>query len=129
MNHLEVLARGRQRTEERFTETVIIGRYTDATDPTTGNATRVLASTTHTGPAQIKYQSLTVTDRDGASQPVQVQSPLIKLPSGTVVPVGDEVHVTASTSDTALIGRRYTIDGQSQAGQTTSDRYPLKELS
>lgn len=129
MKHLEVLGRGRERTQERFTETVTVGRFRDTTNPATGDPVRTLIEEFYTGPAQIKYTSLAVSPRDGASQPVQEQAPLVKLPSGTAVPEGAEVHVTASTADADLVGRRYTIAGRSQAGQTTSARYPLKELS
>lgn len=122
---------GRRMTNVRMTETVTIGRYKDGTDPATGDPTRTLVGTaTYTGPGQIKYPTLTVSDSLAASQQVAAQSPMLKIPTGSPVPSrGEEVHVTASTADGSLVGRRYKVDGHPQAGQTTSLRLPLTDLS
>lgn len=125
-----ILAQARSRTEEtRFTETVEIGRFEDGIDPVTADATRVLAAASYAGPGQIKYPSLAVSDTNGRALPVAEQFLMVKLPSGTVVHVGDEVKVTASTVDASLVGRMYRVEGRSQAGQTSAARYPLEEQS
>ncbi|MFT4281177.1 DUF6093 family protein [Microbacterium sp.] len=125
-----ILAQARARTEEtRFTETVQIGTFADGMDDETGDATRVLVSGSYSGPAQIKYPTLAVSDTNGKTIPLAEQSPLVKLPSGTVVHVNDEVKVTASTVDPSLVGRMYRVEGRSQAGQTSAARYPLEEQS
>lgn len=124
-----ILARARAATEARFTETLAIGAFKKTTDPVTLKLVRTLVTASYEGPGQIVYPSLTVADRDGASQVAVEQSPLVKLPSGTVVPVGDEVSVVNSAADASLVGRRYKINGRSQAGQTSAARFPLEELS
>lgn len=125
-----LLAQARARTEAvRFTETVTIGLFRDGTDPETGDAARVLVTESYAGKAQIKYPSLDVSDTSGQAKPIAEQSPIVKVPSGTVLPKNAEVLVTASTVDASLVGRRYRVEGRSQAGQTSSARYPLEELS
>lgn len=124
----KALGYGRALARVRFTETVTVGKYTDGTDPTTGNPTRTLVGTaSYEGPAQVKYPSVAVATSEGA-QPTASQDVTLKLPSGTVVHEGEEVDVTASTVDTSLVGARYRVKGASQKGQTTSARYPVIEL-
>lgn len=123
------LDRARARTEERFSETVEIGTFEDGYDQATGKATRVLAAEEYKGPAQLVYASLTVSDRDTGSQDLGEQSPLLKLPSGTVLSRNAEVAITASEADASLVGQRFTVDGLPQSGQTTAARYPLQILT
>ena len=131
----DVLAEGRAAANARMTETVVAGIYTDGTDPVTLEPTRVLVQQVYpvppaTGVAWIKYPSLSVAEREGPSMPVQKQTPELRIPHGSpVLPEGTEVHVTASTIDPTLVGRRYKVTGAPQAGQTTSLRHPLEEVS
>jgi hypothetical protein len=130
VRHLEVLARGRARTEARMTETIRAGVFQDGTDPATGDATRVLVEQHYTGKADIKAESLTVSASSGAGQVVASQDRVIKIPiDAPILHEGDEVEVTASLSDASLVGRTYRITGSPQGGQTTSHRYPAEELS
>ncbi|MGU3358180.1 DUF6093 family protein [Microbacterium sp. M4A5_1d] len=122
-------ATARYRAEQGFTETVIVGTYRDGVDAATANATRELVTKHYEGPAQLVYRTLNVSDRNTASRPIAEQAPILKLPSGTVVPRGAEVDVTASAADASLVGRRMKIAGRPQSGQTTSARYPLQELT
>lgn len=125
-----ILARGRESAESRMTETVSGGVWGDGTDPVTLEPTRVLVEEHYAGRGRVKYPSLSVSDVSESSQPVGVQEPYLSVPTGSTALVeGDEVAVTASTADGSLVGRRYTVMGAPQAGQTTSLRYPLKELS
>lgn len=123
------LERARARTEERFSETVEIGTFEDGYDRPTGKATRVLVDEQYKGPGQLVYASLTVSDRDSGSQDLAEQTPVLKLPSGTVLTRDAEVHITASDASDALVGQKYTVDGQPEDGQTTAARYPLKILT
>ncbi len=124
------LGMGRMLADARMTETVTVGVYKDGTDETTGDPTRVLVEEHYSGKGRIKYASISVSDSSEPSQIVAVQEPLLSVPTGSpAVPVGDEVHVTASTADSSLVGRTYRVEGAPQAGQTTSHRYQLKQLS
>ena len=113
-----------------MTETVTIARHTDGVDPATGNTTRVLVATRYAGKARVKYQTLIVSDRTAAGQPIAVQDVTVSIPHGSPECFeGDDVDVDTSTADTRLPGRRYRIAGAAQTGQTTAHRYPVKELS
>lgn len=122
-------ANARYRTEAGFTETVTIGTFERRTNTTTGRAERVLVAEEYAGRAQIVLRSLVVGQRSAASQDLADQTPMIKLPSGTVVSIGAEVLTEASDADPSLAGTRYKIDGRPQAGQTTAARYPLEILT
>lgn len=130
MKYLEVLARGRAKTDARMTETIRAGLFKIATDPETGKAVRTLATIRYEGPAQVKYPSLVVTEGEGASQTVAAQNVVVKIPTGsTILREGDEIDVLASTADQSLVARTYRVDGTPQAGHTTSLRYPVTEQS
>ncbi|MEV4777459.1 DUF6093 family protein [Microbacterium sp. LWH12-1.2] len=112
-----------------MTETVEAGVFTDGVAPD-GSPTRVLVDERYTGKARVKYESLAVSESDNTSQLVATQTPFASIPTGSArLFEGDELHVTASTADGLLVGRKYTVAGSAQAGQTTAHRYPLKELS
>lgn len=124
------LRMGRGMAEARMTETVTIGRFNPGTDPVTLDPIWVLVEARYSGKARVKYPSSSVMDRSEPSQVVAVQDLLLSIPTGSPLAYeGDEVRVDASVVDPALVGRMYGIKGAPQAGQTTSHRYPLKELS
>jgi hypothetical protein len=119
------------RTEavSRMTDIVSAGLYTDGTDETTGDPTRVLASERYAGRARVRLPSQNVTNAQAPSMPVAVQEPTLSIPWGSArLFIGDEVLVTAS-DDPVLIGRRFRVQGNAQAGQTTAHRYPLQEIA
>ena len=123
-------AKARYRLESRMTETVQAGPYRDGTDPDTGDATHVLVEAFCDGKGRIKYESLTVSDSDTSSQVVASQRLILSIPTDSPrLQEGFGVRVTASTSDELLVGRFYSVEGSPESGQTTSHRYPLKELS
>lgn len=129
MTRAEALARGRARANEGMTETIRAGLWQDGTDPETGSATRVLLTERYHGPAQVKYDSMTVSVSDEPAQRVPSQSLMVKVPtSAALLPEGDEIVVEASTVDASLVLRRYRVGGAPQSGQVTSHRYPVKEL-
>lgn len=129
MNLLQpALGMGRRHAEARMTETVAAGEFRDGTDAN-GDATRVLVTERYAGRARIKYPSLGVAPVNEPSQDASAQQLLVSIPTGSPrLLEGDEIHVTSSTADGSLVGRRYSVEGAPQAGQTTSLRYPLKEL-
>lgn len=122
------LRMGRRSAEGRMTDTIACGLFYDATDETTGDATRTLATPRYTGIARIKWGSREVTNLNGVSSPVAVQEPFLSIPFGSPrLHVNDEVQITG-TEDPILIGRSFRVAGAPQAGQTTAHRYPLEEL-
>lgn len=124
------LAEGRAAAEARMTETGTVGLFTDGADPVTGDPIRTPVETRYTGKGRLKYESLSVSEQDGAGSPVASQAPFWSVPTGTpVFYENDELHLTASDVDGSLVGRTYRITGAPQAGQTTSLRYPLEQLS
>lgn len=130
MRGARMLARGRALADARMSEAVVVGLYTDGTDEETGDPIRVLVESHYDGPARVKYESLTVSNSNAASQPVAAQKPVLSIPTGSaLLPEGDTVRVVESVADALLVDRFYKIDGAPQSGQTTSHRYPLEELS
>lgn len=130
MSVQSILARARARTAEtRFTETVTVGTFELRTNPTTGRAERVPVDVEYEGPGQLVLSTLNVAERNIVGQDLADQSPLVKLPSGTVVSRDAEVYVTASGADPSLVGTRYKVSGKPQAGQTSAARYPVEILS
>ena len=124
------LAAGRRLADARMTETVTAGVYEEADPAPDGSPIHVLVEERYTGKARVKYESLAVSESDNTSQLVATQTPFASIPTGSArLFEGDELHVTASTADGLLVGRKYTVAGSAQAGQTTAHRYPLKELS
>ncbi|MEV8023394.1 DUF6093 family protein [Microbacterium sp. NPDC080220] len=125
-----ILARARARTAEtRFTETVTVGMFKLLTNPATGKAERVPVTVEYEGPAQVVLSTLAVSDRDVSAQDLADQSPMVKLPSETVVSRDAEVLVNASRVDQSLVGTRYKVAGRPQAGQTSAARYPVEILT
>lgn len=113
----------------RMTDTVTAGLYTDGTDETTGDPTRVLVSERYAGVARLRLPSQNVTNAQAPSMPVAVQEPTLSIPWGSPrLFIGDEVLVTGS-DDPVLVGRRFRIQGNAQAGQTTAHRYPLQDIA
>lgn len=125
------LARGlsvlRAEAESRMTETVTGGLYEDGHDQ--GDATSALVTERYSGKARIRYASRAVLNA-GQTAPLAVLEPVLSIPVGSPELFdGDEVVVTASTDDVALVGRRYKVQGRGNAGQTTAHRYLLQELT
>jgi hypothetical protein len=119
----------RAEAESRMTDTVDVGLFEDGTDETTGNPTRVLVTERYSGKARVRLPSQNVTNAQAPSMPVAVQEPVLSIPWGSPrVFIGDEVLVTAS-DDPVLVGRRFRVQGNAQAGQTTAHRYPLQEIT
>lgn len=128
MRGARMLARGQRMADERMTERVDVGLFTDGNDAS-GNATRVLKTERYTGQARIRWGSREVTNANAPSMHVALQEPYISVPVGStrLYPL-DEVHITESV-DAILVDRRFRVQGAAAAGQVTAYRYPLEELS
>lgn len=119
----------RAQAESRMQDVVTAGRYEDGTDEVTGDPTRVLVTEHYAGKARIRLSTQNVSNAQGPSMPVAVQEPTLSIPWGSPrLFVGDEVQCTGS-SDPIMVGRRFRVQGNAQAGQTTAHRYPLQEIS
>lgn len=135
----------------RMTETIIAGRFVDGVDEETGNPTRVpVGEPLYSGRARVKYTDNAVRSAEGASQLVTTQDVTVSIPTqpatlapgeaqspynglapsvNVTLPEGTVIQVVASTSDPALVGRTYTVDGVATLGQSSAHRYPVTELS
>lgn len=130
MSYQDALARARASAERRLSETVRAGKPVTYTDPETRKVVTGIQNPCYEGPARVKYPTLATTDRDVPGQPTSEQTLHVSIPAGApLCHEGHEVHVTGSTADGALVGRKYAIAGSPQAGQTSSHRYPLTELT
>lgn len=124
-----LLAMGRARIGETFTETIIGGRFVRGTLPD-GSVGRTLAEKRYEGRGRVKYTTLVVQDGKAAGELVAAQSVVVKIPADSPLLVkGDEFEVVTSTVDGSLVGRHYRVDGAPQAGQVTAHRYPVTEVS
>jgi len=124
---MSALERGRRMAASRMSETVQV--FTVSLQETGGIRPVEVRTVHYDGPARVKFSSSVVSDAVAAGQLVATQSVELHLPSGSVVPVDASVEVTASSVDGSLVGRRFTVSGRPQAGQTTAARYPVKEGS
>ena len=128
----------RAEANSRMPETVVVGKFTDGTDPETLEPTRVLVeqrypaagdTSSDAGKARIRWNSREVSNSQATGSPVAMQEPYLSVPFGTArFFTDDEVECSASP-DPLLVGRRFKISGASAAGQVTAYRYPLEELS
>jgi len=126
---MEALAAGRAAADARMTETIVAGVETEVPDPVTLETITVLTPT-YSGPAMVKYPTLTVSDQDAGGQQYTAAQVTISLPSSaTPLPPDTIIKPTASTVDQSLIGRRYRVTAAPQAGQTTAHRHPVEELN
>ncbi|MCA0379816.1 MAG: DUF6093 family protein [Actinobacteria bacterium] len=127
-----VLGAGRRQAQARMTERVLVGHWVEGTDPSTGDAVRVLGAEHYSGVGQIKYPSMTVSDvRTEIGQQVAVVDVVLKIPvgGGPAICKGDLVKVLSSSADPSLAGRWFRVKAWPQSGQVTAHRYPIEEVS
>lgn len=129
MRGARMLIRGQHMADSRMSETVLVGKFRDGTDPDTKEATRVLETERYTGKARIRWGSREVSNSQATGSPVAMQEPYLSVPFGTArFFTNDEVECSASP-DPLLVGRRFKLSGAAAAGQVSAYRYPLEELS
>jgi hypothetical protein len=122
---------GRRQAEARFTET--FAAYTiersepDADGLSTESEVTVYASVA----GRVKYPTLTVSEREQGAQVPAVQDVEIHVAVGATpdVTVNVRWRCTASTSDSALVGREFRTKGEPQSGQVTAWRYPVERVT
>ncbi|WP_259363549.1 DUF6093 family protein [Microbacterium esteraromaticum] len=128
----------RAQAESRMSEKVTAGWLVDGTDPETGEPTQTVQTPVYpvpgdtspdAGRARIRWASSTVSDAQGAGEPISVQEPVLSIPVGSPRLLdGMAVVVASSTADGLLVGRVFTVQGAPVSGQVTSHRYLLEEV-
>ena len=126
---LGALRMGRAQADANMTETIKSGPLVSIQDPNSLELVKSVQSDA-TGPALVKYPTLTISEREIPGVQVAVGDIVVKRPiSEAIVPVGHYFEVTASLADPSLVGRRYRVKAPPQSGQVTSHRYPVSEES
>ena len=129
MRGARMLIRGQHMADSRMSETVLVGKFRDGTDPDTKEATRVLETERYTGKGRIRWGSREVSNSQATGSPVAMQEPYLSVPFGTARFFTDDEVECSSSPDPLLVGRRFKISGAAAAGQVSAYRYPLEELS
>lgn len=128
---LAALPHLREEAESRFTETFDVFTVTRDMDETTGvyADTEVNAYTAVAG--QVKFPTLTVREREQGAQTPAIQDVILKVAVGSTpnVVVGHLWRCVASMVDPSLVGRVWRTKGDPQAGQVTTHRYPVEQVS
>lgn len=119
----------RAEAESRMSESVLVGKFRDGTDPDTKDAIRVLETERYSGKGRIRWGSREVSNSQATGSPVAMQEPYLSVPFGTARFFTDDEVECAGSTDPLLVGRRFKISGGASAGQVTAYRYPLEELS
>lgn len=119
----------RAEAESRMTDSVMVGKFRDGTDPITKDAIRVLETERYTGKGRIRWGSREVSNSQATGSPVAMQEPYLSVPFGTARFFTDDEVECNDSPDPLLVGRRFKISGAAAAGQVTAYRYPLEELS
>jgi hypothetical protein len=119
---------GRRLAETLMTDTVTVTRESD---PVLNVATGQLVPTVETiydGPARFRMLSQAVSDVDAGGQLLGVQSPRLDLPveGSEGVRIGDVFTVTASASDSALVGLVGRVAGVAPITLATARRVPVE---
>lgn len=119
----------RAEAESRMTDSVMVGKFVDGTDPITKDAIRVLELARYTGKGRIRWGSREVSNSQATGSPVAMQEPYLSVPFGTARFFTDDEVECNDSPDPLLVGRRFKISGAAAAGQVSAYRYPLEELS
>ncbi|MNY71771.1 hypothetical protein D3C86_2101930 [compost metagenome] len=80
---------------------------------------------------EVKYPTLTVSEREQGAQVPAAQDVMIKVGVGTTpdVMVNHLWRVKTSTVDPGLIGRVFRTKGEAQSGKVTGWRYPVERAT
>lgn len=127
-----VLGMGRAQAAHSFTETLTFFSRTEGVIPDGELDPVVVDTALYTGVAgRVKFPDVQVSEREQAGQLLAVQRITVKVAVGATAAVreGHFVRVTASAVDPSLVGREFRVTGWPQAGQVTSHRYPVEEVS
>lgn len=126
------LSMGRAQAEARFTETLTAFRVEHSTEPDENGDYPDVEVVLYTGVrGRVKFPTLTVSERQQGGQVPAIQDVHVHVAVGATpnVVVSTVWRVTASTADSALVGREFRTKGLPQAGQVTAHRYPVEAVN
>lgn len=129
MRGARMLARGQQMADSRMSESVLVGKFRDTTDPDTLDPVREIDVKRYEGKGRIRWGSREVSNSQATGSPVAMQEPYLSVPFGTTRFFTDDEVECSESPDPLLVGRRFKISGGAGAGQVSAYRYPLEELS
>jgi hypothetical protein len=141
MRGRRMLNRGRALAVARFTEVIEVFTETLG-DPPDGEIDPEVIETPvpvsvpgmeHTDdgiPARVKYSANAVGEREQGDQDAAVQGVEVHFPARTAgVGKNQFARVLSSTVDESMVGRKFRLQGNGSAGQTTALRVPAEEVS
>jgi hypothetical protein len=122
---------GRRQAEARFTETFTAYTVEKVLNESTGLYVDTEEAMYASVAGRMKYPTLTVSEREQGAQVPAVQDVEIHVAVGATpdVTVNVRWRCTASTSDSALVGREFRTKGEPQSGQVTAWRYPVERVT
>lgn len=131
MKHLEVIARGRARAQERFTETFVAYTVDTVLDEQTGLLAEVEEVLHADIAGRLKSPTLNTSERAQGGQVSAVQDIEVHVGIGATpgVVVAAMWRVESSTVDLSLVGRKFRTKGLPQSGSTTAHRYPVESVA
>ena len=120
----------RAEAESRMTETVTFFSETDGTDPITLQPSTVETVIAADIPARLRSENRQSRDVLIASKAPVVSALILSVPV-SAVRVGPSVfvRVTASTSDSGMVGVKVRTTDFPTMGQVTAWRYPVEQVS
>lgn len=121
----------RGEAESRFTETFTAFRSTKVLNPSTGLYEDTEVVLYAAVPGRVRFPTLTVSEQEQGAQVPAIQDVQVHVAVGATpdVGVGHSWRVDASTADSSLVGREFSVKGLPQAGQTTAHRYPVEQVA
>lgn len=130
MSATSLILRGRARAESLMLDTVTVRRRTgSSTDGDTGVVTPTW-TVVYTGPAKIQQRSTQGSNRDVGEAERLASSLELHLPIAATGPQSDDVATAdASTLDSQLVGKVFTIRGPAHKSLATARRLTVEELT
>lgn len=122
------LSRGRAATEARMADTCTTRRQTGTTyDDETGTTVPTWTAL-YAGPCRMRQPNARATNAAAGEAAVLLQQPEVHLPmSAALLRPGDQITITASTSDPASAGRVFIVREVPAHAQATGRRYGVTE--
>lgn len=133
MTAADLLARGRAKAEDLMTDTVVITRVTGPPgpiDPATGEPSfPAPTATIYSGKGKVQTYEPHESAKSSGQHVYTEQRYHLHLPiDATEVDVDDTAEVTASQTDSQLIGRTYRIAGEHAKTYATARRLLIDEV-
>jgi Family of unknown function (DUF6093) len=128
MSLTSVLGAGRPAAEARMTDACSSRRQAGTTHDDATGETVPTWTAVYSGPCRVKQSSAQASTSTAGEAEVLLQQPELHLPiSAAMHRPGDEVTITASATDPALVGRVFRIRAVPAHSQATARRYGVTE--